>query len=63
MSFDPNPMGPITHLQQIEREVRKYQTHQRTSEKPQREVNDQRVVFSSWLARIAGLFAVPRTSN
>jgi hypothetical protein len=32
MSFDPNPMGPIAHLKQIEREVKQQRTYQRTAD-------------------------------
>jgi hypothetical protein len=63
MSFDPNPMGPIAHLKQIEREVKRQRTYERTADQPQAKVNEQPVALKSWIARIADIFAVPRTSN
>jgi hypothetical protein len=63
MSFDPNPMGPIAHLKQIEREVKQQRTYQRTADKPQAKVKERPMALKSLIARIADIFAVPRTSN
>ena len=63
MSFDPNPLGPISHLKQIEREVKQQRTYQRTADQPQAKVNNRPATLKSWIARAADIFAVPRTSS
>ena len=63
MSFDPNPMGPISHLKQIEREVKQQRTYQRTADQPQAKVNERPVALKFWIARVADIFAVPRTTS
>lgn len=63
MSFDPNPMGPMMHQKQIEREVQQHRRYERTAVEPKRQENRQPMRFKSWIARIANIFAVPRTSS
>lgn len=63
MSFDPNPMSPIEHLKQIEREVEQHCTYQRTAEEPNQQLNEQAVTFKSWIARLADVLAMPRTAS
>ncbi len=63
MSFDPNPMGPMMHQKQIEREMQQHFKHEGTSMKPKRQVNRQPITFKSWIARVVDIFATPRTSS